>query len=308
MRIGILEPLEFSIKALQSLKLMGDVSLFDGKNLKEFISNKEIIFTRLNYFLGEKQLQKAYSLKYICSPTTGFNHLDINYINKKNIKIISLKGENNFLSDIRATSEHTLGLILSLLRNYRNSFISDQNKFNRDLYKGYEIYNNKIGIIGFGRIGKLLSKYIESFNGQCYFYDKDDDVMSSNRAQKVNSIEELIDRCNIICLCASYDNENHQFFNIDYIDKMKGKFLINTSRGELVDEKHLIRRINEGFFKGVAIDVISNESKKSNNLKKFLNINKDINFIITPHIGGATYTSMKRTEEFIVNKLKKAIL
>ena len=308
MQIGILEPSEFSRKAIESLNLIGDVILFDGDNLKEFLFEKEVIFVRLNYFLGEEILRYAKNLKYICSPTTGLNHIDVKYINKKKINIISLKGENKFLSDIRATSEHTFGLILSLLRNYRNSFISKENKFNRDLFKGFEIYNNKIGIIGFGRIGKLLSKYIKSFNGQCYFFDKDDNVISSNGAQKVDSIEELIDRCNVICLCISYDNENQEFFNKDYIDRIKDKFFINTSRGELVDENHLIKRINEGYFRGVALDVISNESRKTNNLKKFLKINKNKNFIITPHIGGATYTSMKRTEEFIVNKLKKSIL
>ena len=304
MQIGIVEPSDFSLEAIQSLKKIGDVLMYRKGKITDFLINKEIIFIRLNYFFGKDLLKNATKLKYICTPTTGLNHLDLNFLEKKNIKVISLKNESHFLSDIRATPEHTIGLILSLLRNYKKSFISEEDNFKREMYKGEELYDSKVGIIGIGRIGSILSKYLNAFDCKIYFFDIDKSIIANQNVIKCDSMDELIERCSIICLTASY--QNNVIIKSGEIDKMKNKYLINTSRGELIDENYLIKKIEESHFKGVAIDVISNESKQNNNLKKFLKI-KDQNLIITPHIGGATYTSMQRTEEFIVKKLKKLI-
>ena len=305
MQIGIIEPQDFSLRALTLLNDLGNVSKFESGKIGDFLADKEIIFVRLNYYFDNHILSNAKNLKYICTPTTGLNHLDLDYLRKKNIKVISLKGEFDFLSDIRATSEHTFGLILSLLRNYKNAISTSKENFSRDLYKGDEIFNNSIGIIGFGRIGKLLAKYIEVFNGNSFFYDTDSSIKEIYGAKKLNSVEELISKCNVITLCASYEVISNKFFNKAYIDLLRDKFFINTARGELINEKYLLKKVKENFFKGIAIDVIRDESKENNNLDEFLNIDKSINFIITPHIAGATYTSMKRTEEFIVGKLKQ---
>lgn len=304
MQIGILEPSDFSLKAIQSLKKIGDVSIYNNGNIADFLLNKEIIFIRLNYFIGKDLLNNVTKLKYICSPTTGLNHLDLDFLEKKNIEVISLKNETHFLSDIRATPEHTIGLILSLLRNYKKSFISKQDNFNRDLYKGTELFESKVGIIGYGRIGRILSKYLDAFDSKIHFFDIDESIIPENNVIKCNSMDELIERCSIICLTASY--HNNMIIKSKEIDKMKNKYFINTSRGELIDESYFIKKIKKSHFKGVAIDVISNESFQNNNLKDFLKI-KDQNLIITPHIGGATYTSMQRTEEYIVKKLEKLI-
>jgi D-3-phosphoglycerate dehydrogenase / 2-oxoglutarate reductase len=303
MRIGILEPLDFSDNAIKTLKSLGEVKLYDGKNINKFIESINVLFVRLNYYVGEDLLKHSKSLKYICSPTTGLNHIDLQYAHKHNISVISLKDEVKFLSDIRATSEHTFGLILSLLRNYKQAFILQKTHFDRDLFKGSEIYNNTIGIVGYGRVGRLLSKHIKGFDAIVYFYDNDEKSVPSSGVKRLNNINDLIEKCNIICLCASYSEENEKLINREYIDKLKGKFFINTSRGELVDEDYLIDKIEDGFFKGVALDVIMNESKRNNNLDRLLSIDKRLNFILTPHIAGATYTSMKRTEDFIVEKL-----
>ena len=308
MQIGILEPQDFSDKALDNLKKIGTVSKYGNDSLDFFLADKNIVFIRLKHYLGKELLSKAPNLKYICTPTTGLNHIDLKYAEEIGITIISLKGEAEFLSDIRATSEHTFGLILSLLRNYKNAISTTKENFSRDLYKGDEIFNNSIGIIGFGRIGILLAKYIEAFNGNCFFYDIDTTIKEIYGAKRLNSVEQLISKCNVITLCASYEVTSNKFFNKAYIDLLKDKFFINTSRGELINEKYLLKKIKENFFKGIAIDVIRDESKENNNLDEFLNIDKSINFIITPHIAGATFTSMRRTEEFIAGKLKQLFI
>ena len=87
---------------------------------------------------------------------------------------------------------------------------------------------------------------------------------------------------------------------------MEGKFFVNTARGELIDEEYLLKKINDGIFKGIALDVISNETSQ-NNLNEFLELSEKNNLIVTPHIAGATYESMWKTEGFIYKKLYEEI-
>ena len=305
-KIGILEPNYFSEQAIKILREVGSVWLFDGKNINPFLQDKEVIFVRLKYYIDNSFLDNAPLLKYICSPTTGLTHLDLDEVKKKDIKIISLKGESEFLYKIRATPEHLFGLTLALLRNYKRCFLNKENRmWDRYNYIGGELFNNKIGIIGFGRVGKILAKYFECFGTDVYFYDSNKEINEEFSARRINSIEELISSVNIILLCASYENE--RIISRHHIDMLEGKFFINGARGELIDEDYLIKKIKSNSLKGAAIDVISDESKSKNNLNKFLELVKGRNFILTPHIAGATFESLEKTEEFVALKLIEAL-
>lgn len=303
MKIGILEAADFSKTAIAVLKKAGSVRVFDGRHLKNFLADKEIIFVRLNKHINAELLSHAKKLKYICSPTTGLNHIDTGYCQSRGIKIISLKGETAFLKTIRATPEHTLGLIISLYRNYASAFMnSDNSDWNRDKYRGYEIYGSKIGIIGLGRVGSILAKYLKAMEADVSFYDTD--LKKTGKGlNRCSSMSELIRKSDTVVLCSSYDSETGSILNKKEIDAMKGKFFINTARAELSDEKYMLKKAGEGHFKGIAIDVIQNEQAETNLLRDWLKITCKYNVVITPHTGGATFTSMARTEEFICNKL-----
>ena len=304
MRIGILEPKNFSKSAINELSELGDLSVFKD-NIDDFLKDIDVLFIRLGYFIGKDILNKAPRLKIICSPTTGLNHIDLNETKKRNIKIISLKNEREFLSTIRATPEHTFGLVLALLRNYKSSFLNSQNtEWNRDKYTGNEIYGNKTGIIGLGRVGKILAKYFNCFGAEVFYYDIDSKIQTDLNIIQTNSIEELINKTEILILSASYSDK--VIINRNHFNLMKNKYFINTARGELIDESYLIEKINNNFFKGVAIDVITNETG-DNNLSNLLKVADNKNVIVTSHISGATFTSMNRTEEFIVGKLESEL-
>jgi len=305
-KIGIVEHKDFSPEALGILEGLGKVFFFDEEkeSISEFVNNKTCIFVRLQYFFNKDIISSDTELQYICSPTTGLNHIDMDYAEKKGIQVICLKGETEFLNTIAATPEHTLGLALSLLRNYKGAFLSMENAaWNRELYKGYELKDINAGIIGMGRVGNILCRYLNAFNAKVRYFDTDGAVACRYDAEKTASIEELIDKSEIVFLCAAYSKENEQFISEKYIDLMKGKFFVNTSRGELIDENYLIKRIGDNWFKGVALDVIANETK-DNNLSRLIELTDGRNLIITPHIAGATYQSMWNTEIFIANKLK----
>lgn len=303
-----MESKDFSQKAIKLLSALGSVELFRGQRINDFLLEKNILFIRVKYYIDKDFLSKCKNLKYLCTPTTGLNHIDIQACEDRGIQIISLKGEYEFLSQIRATPEHTFGLVLSLLRNYKNAFLSESNDiWDRERYKGNELYHNIIGIIGFGRVGRILAKYFNAFDAQVLFFDTDCSIKETYNARRVKVLENMIVESNIVILSASYSEENYQFFSSYYIDLLKNKYFINTARGELIDEEYLIQKIGENHFKGVALDVLQNE-QSNKNLIKFLQLTKINNLIITPHIAGATFSSMNRTEEFIVEKFKKCIL
>ncbi len=157
-------------------------------------------------------------------------------------------------------------------------------------------------------MGKILATFLKAFIAEVYIYDINKNIQKNEGVQQTHSIEELIEESNIILLCASYSDNNYKFFNKKYIDLLKHKFFINISRGELLDEEYLIKKIKKNHFKGIAIDVICDETNSNNNLNRFLKLTENGNFILTPHIAGATYNSINLTEDFIVEKLLKDTL
>ena len=308
MKIGILEPKYFSIKVIENLKKFGKVSLYHQKfDLIKFISDKEIIYTRLKFFFNEELIKKCLKLKYLVSPTTGLNHINQISSHYYGVKIISLKGLKE-LEKIKATPEHTFGLILSLLRNYKHYYNLKDFNLERDRLSvpSFEISKKKIGIIGFGRVGKELSKYFNAFGSEIYFYELNtlstEQKLSYNFCRESKSIEELIKNSEIVIVSASY--EGRIILRSSHLNMLKGKYLINTSRGENIDENHLIELINNDHFKGVALDNIQNEQSKTNNLQLITNLHKSKpNFIFTPHISGATITSLNHTEMIVTQEL-----
>jgi D-3-phosphoglycerate dehydrogenase len=157
------------------------------------VSDKHILFVRLKYFIGADLLKTVPNLLYICSPTTGLNHIDIEYCVSKNIKIISLKGENDFLKNIKATPEHTLGLIIALYRNYSRAFQNTNNiNWNRENYRGNEINGSKIGFIGLGRVAKIVSQYLKAMGAQLAYFDINNNVIPDSSEIKFNSAQPVI--------------------------------------------------------------------------------------------------------------------
>lgn len=309
-KIGILEPDNFSPKAISKLQQIGEVTTYQGdgskKDIKAFMANKNALFVRLKYQIDQELVEGATGLKYICSPTTGLNHISIT---NSDIKIVSLKGEYDFLETIRATPEHVFGLTLALLRNYASAFIKSEDQvWNRDVYRGYELYGAKIGIIGLGRIGRLLVRYFTAFDAKVGYYDIQPKDNVPEGVVRYSSVSELINNSEIVILEANYTPQNDKMITAELLQMMDGKYFINAARGELVDEQALLEEIRKNRFKGVAIDTFANEAGGDNLVDEFIMLTNGSNFIVTPHIGGATFTSMQRTEEFIAGKLKKQVV
>jgi D-3-phosphoglycerate dehydrogenase len=315
MKILHLEAENYSESSLSELRKLGEIDCLNPINeqeLDEYLNQKKynILIVSIGFLFDSKRLKNQTQLKYIVSPTTGLNHLDLKYCEKVGIKIISLKGEDEFLSTITSTAEHTWSLLLALTRNVISANQHVKNGgWNRTLFLGSELYGKTIGIIGYGRLGKIISKYAAAFGMKKVVYDISKEKVPVSLYKELDTLLSISD---VIVLLASYSKENTDLIGIDEIKKLKpGCFFINTSRGEMVDETALIYGLKKGIIKAAAIDVLKEDSNWKTNTppkNKVLDYSiKQNNLLITPHIGGYGETSIRRTREFIIKKLLKSL-
>ena len=300
-----MEPYLYSDNAI-SLWKKNNYKYVEGnwKNLKsnKFLNDVEILIVRLSKKIDKEVLGIFTNLKYIISATTGLDHIDLLETSSLGIKVVSLKNQTDFLKTIPSTAEHTWALICSLIRQIPAASIDVQKgNWNRDNFRGYQLKNKSIGLIGLGRVGNQVAKYAEAFEMKVSYFDPN--VNSKRKYHKYLKIEDLLSKNDIISVHIHLTNENENFLNKSNLIKVKkGAFLINTSRGRIWDESVLIDLYNKEVIKGIASDVLISEMDqniKSPLLKLHQMSNKNI--IVTPHIAGATYDAMWECENYIVN-------
>ncbi|QTY28137.1 D-isomer specific 2-hydroxyacid dehydrogenase family protein [Flavobacterium sp. CS20] len=310
MKLVITEPKDFSLKALDLLKSKFEViQLADINNLNNIIENVDVLFIRLGIILNDKILKKAKVLKFICSPTTGLDHIDIEYCKNKNIKVISLKNEIDFLGSIPSTAEHTWTLLTAINRKLHLAQIDVNSKhWDRNKFKTYNLRGKTLGILGIGRVGKQVAKFALAIGMKVISYDTDKRQTFEN-IECVNHPEDLFLKSDFVSIHIPLNKNNEKFVNNNLISLMKKEAcIINTSRGKVWDENAIVNALLSDKIRGVATDVVQDEISHNIFASPIFKIDTSkYNCIITPHIAGATYDSMAMTEVFIANKLLKNV-
>ena len=216
----------------------------------------------------------------IATPCTGTDHIP-----DGPWEVLSLKGETKFLKDVHATAEHTLALTLALLRNIPAAVESvKRGEWERQRFVGRELHGKRVLIKGWGRIGKQVAKLFTAFG--CVFTSRGD--------------------ADIISIHVPLQDNTHGMVNAEFLAAMKpGSVLINTSRGAVIDEFALVRSLESGHLAGAALDVLCDEPPHSDHMLILDSASRRYNLIITPHLGGCTVESQKKTEVFLAKKLVK---
>ena len=219
------------------------------------------------------------------------------------------KGEQAFLKEVRATAEHTILLTLALMRKIIAATQDTMSgNWDREPFKGTEIYKKKVGIIGYGRLGKIVADYFKALGAKILVYEKYP-LNFVKHDVTFTSLEDLLAQSDIVSLHINYLPENIRFLKLHHFALMKSSAIfINTSRGQLIDGNALVIALRKRMIAGAAIDVISDEFNTdfAPELVFFKTACPD-NFIITPHIGGNTWESFEKTEAFIFDKLKQFV-
>lgn len=276
--------------------------------------NKKIkyIFTNPNMSkikFDKKFLSKFKNLKILTTASTGTNHIDVDYLKKNNIKLISLRSKKKIINKISSTSELAFALMLNSLRNTNlasNSVL--KKKWEYLPFIGRQMNNLTVGIIGYGRLGKIFVKLLKPFKSKILIYEKKIIRKGIKKKFQVN-LNTLLKNSDVIVLHIHADDENLNFINSEKLKKMKKNVIIvNTSRGEIISENDLVNFLVKNNKAKYAADVLSDEIQNKWNSKIFHEYKKNKgNIIITPHIGGMTIDAQNLAYNAVLDSLIQSI-
>lgn len=309
-KLLIAEPKDFSQAAINLLCDFCDVTCQEirQQEISQSLTEYDVLWIRLGLTVRVKDIPANVRCRFIISATTGLNHLDLEALNTAGIEVLSLKGQTEFLSTITATAEHTIGLLLSLVRRIPAAHESVlRGEWDRDLFKGYELSGKTIGIIGFGRLGRILGSYCHAFRMEVIAFDPFVEI-SDPAVRVVESLEEIFGMADILSLHIPFNAETQGLVDRNLIRRMRPEsYLINTSRGEIIVEQDLLEALENNGISGAALDVICQEEffTEQNPLVQYAKNNN--NLILTPHIGGCTWDSMGKCELFVAGLFRKTI-
>ena len=307
------EPEGYSRKAYKLLDTIGHVieEKCDRERLFSLVPEMDVLIVRLGHSIDNELFEKASELKIIVTATTGLNHIDLDAAAKHGVTVLSLQGERAFLDSLTATAELTWTLLLALVRKLPKAIEHvNHGGWNRDLFKGNQLKEKVLGIVGYGRLGSIVARYGKAFDMRVIATDPN--VFDMGPYVEKVEMAELVSSADVISLHVNYDETTHGMMDETIFKKVKpGAILVNTSRGELIDEVAMLKALDTGILSGVALDVLSYESNKTQSWPTdsdvWKRLSSDLNILISPHIGGVTFESMEETEVFMANKLKKHI-
>jgi D-3-phosphoglycerate dehydrogenase / 2-oxoglutarate reductase len=270
--------------------------------LKQSIGQYHAILIRSRITLDKELLDLATNLRMIFRPGSGLDIIDMTAAAEKNIKIFNSPEGNR-----DAVGEHAAGLLLCLLNHIHSAHDEIiHGKWNRKANSGIEIKGKKIGIIGFGHTGSAFAKIVSSFGAEILAYDK----YKSSYAfppVKETSMEEIFTDADIVSYHIPLNSETKYLINTNYLKNFqKPIFLLNTSRGKILDTNALLEGINKNMIRGAALDVLENEKPETYTIEEKELMNKLIasgRVLFTPHVAGLTIESEEKIFSILINKL-----
>lgn len=269
------------------------------------VEGTDALFARLGHRLDAEVLGRSRRLRVVATPTTGLTHIDVSAARNAGVDILCLRGERELLQQLPATAELTWGLLLAVARGMvAAARHTAESGWDRDQFWGRELAGKTLGIIGLGRIGQIVARYAAVFGMRVIAFDpylRPDDA----RGVELVGKDELLRTADVVSVHAEYNQGDTPIVGAAELALMKeGSLLINTARGELVDEDALARSITSGRLAGAGLDVLQGEPDVSRDITC---LQKTHNVVITPHLGGATMESIEKTELFMARKLKAYI-
>ena len=309
MKILCITPIKHLNGVFTELSKHGDVKYqpdFTRSDLKSYLNKNDVdwIFTNPNKqnFILDGSILKGSSIKGINTASTGMNHIDLDYCEENNIEVWSLKDDYELINDLPSTSELAFGLMMSLLRKIPSGFDHvKRGDWDYEPFVGHQVKGKTIGVVGYGRLGKIMCRLFDGWNVNLLGYDPNEFVTTA----KGVPMDDLLNESDVVFLHVHVTDDTRGMVNEEFLSKMKkGSYLINTSRGELVDEDSIIKSIGEGHLNGYGTDVIADEfgEIKKSKLVEMSRFSDKI--IITPHVGGMTIEGQTKAYRWAVRKFK----
>ena len=303
--IAVVTPITHLDGVLELLKSKGNVFMLEHGTIdqvRELLLNNPIdaIFCNPNQqsYKIDEGLLRGTAVRIINTASTGLNHIDLEYCESVGIEIQCHKNDFELINQLPSTSELAFGLLLDLMRNITmsNNVTKRDKSWDYLPFVGQQMKDYKVGIVGYGRLGKMMAKFCNAFDAEVYIYDPYSD--ESN----IDSLEELFDICDAVSLHVHVTDETRHMIDYDLLSR-NVNFLVNTSRGEIVNETDIIRALKECKLWGYGADVIEDEFGDPSKSPFFDLENSKLNCIFTPHIGGMTIQGQTKAYKWSIDKL-----
>ncbi len=296
MKILICDKLDtLAVEELEKLGNCIDVSNEKNKleKIKENIVDAEVVLVRSDTQINKELIGISENLKIIGRSGVGTDNIDLEEASKRNIQVTNTPEAN-----VISAAELTVGLIISAARNITvaNNSVK-KSEWERSEFIGIELYKKQLGLIGFGKVAKLVSTRMQSFNMDVVFYDPFID--SSTDKEKKVELDELLNTSDFVSIHIPKNKETENLISKEKLSLMKkGSVIINTSRGGLIDQQEVFNLVNENKLYSAGFDVYEIEppeiSKEYENSK----------IITLPHLGASTKEAQIRAGEQLIKNIK----
>jgi len=282
-----------------------------------FLQDIEILSIFIYSPLDEAVLRAFRKLKFIATRSTGFDHIDLEALQNRNIEVANVPAYGE-----HTVAEHTFALILALTHNIHRAYVRTvQGTFSFEGLQGIDLKGKTLGVLGAGHIGLYVIKFGRAFGMNVLVYDtKKHPFLPEIMGFEYVTLDELLANSDVITLHVPYSSQTHHLIGSHNINKIKrGAFLINTSRGGLVDTAALTKALDEGILAGAGLDVLEEESlikeerqilyedtpkeKLQTAIENHILLNRE-NVVITPHIAFYSKEAMQRILDVTVSNIK----
>ncbi|HBM45443.1 MAG: hypothetical protein UT05_C0009G0001 [Parcubacteria group bacterium GW2011_GWF2_38_76] len=306
-----------TLKSIQGIEFSFHEEKLSLENFS-LIQDAEIISVFVGSEIKKEILDKLPNLKLIATRSTGYDHIDVSCAREKGINVSNIPAYGS-----HTVAEFAFALILSLSRKVYPSYgkLRDGGSFNVEEFQGFDLFGKTLGVVGMGKIGKNIIRIAKGFGMETVAHDiKPDLKFAEETSTKCVSLEEVLASSDIITLHTILTESTRHLINKNNIYKMKkGAYLINTSRGEVVETEALLEAVTNGHLSGVGLDVLEAERHlmddiqhrgvREEKFKDFKTLYEDHvliglpQVIVTPHIAYFT----KEAEAEILNTTAKNI-
>lgn len=267
------------------------------KELIEKIKDVHVLGIRSKTQVTKKVIEAAEKLLVVGAFCIGTKQIDLEACKENGVVVF-----NAPYSNTRSVVELAIGEIIMLMRSvFQRSTELHNGTWNKTADGSREVRGKKLGIVGYGNIGKQLSVLAEALGMDVYYYDVEDKLALGN-ATKIEKLSDLLSISDVVTLHIDDNAANKNFIGAQEISQMKkGAYLVNLSRGFVVDIDALTKALKNGDIAGAAIDVYPEEPAKNGDF--YTELKGLNNVILTPHVGGSTEEAQKDIADFVPNKM-----
>ena len=288
-------------KVYKELETIGDcldISKSDSKekDLTDHIKDSEIVVIRSATKLTKEVLDNAEKLKIIARCGVGVDNIDLEFAKSKNIFVTNSPSAN-----LISVVELTVALIISASRKLSLADAHLKNgQWNRSEFLGYELYGKTLGIVGFGKAGRLVAERMKSFGMSIVFYDPY--VTDWNGSEESLELDDLLRTADVVSIHVIKTKDTENLISKDKLDLLKqNSIIVNTSRGGVLDEEYLMALLESEKIFGAGLDVYSNEPPE--NVDRY----NGLNLVTTPHIGASTNEAQLKAGLETIENIKKIL-